>query len=145
MNRLIIFDFNRTLYNPDTQALLPGASALLTYAHSKDYVLVLLSKASPTRHQLVDELGIASFFAEMRFVEHKTAELLEDIVHRHNGDKAASYVVGDRSQSELMCGHQAGLRTIWLRIGKFASELPPAGHEPTHIVTSLDQIPSLLV
>lgn len=53
MNQVIIFDFNRTLFDPEQSALAPGALALLDVAKNKGYTLVLLAKAAPSRRELL--------------------------------------------------------------------------------------------
>lgn len=49
MNQLIIFDFNRTLYDPDANQLIDGAQSLLDTARDKGYTLILLAMAAPSR------------------------------------------------------------------------------------------------
>lgn len=144
MNRIIIFDFNRTLYDPDQHALVPGAVDLLKAARAKGYALILLGKAAASRTQLLDNLGITEYFAETMLVEDKTDAIFADFAHRYDADKAHSYVIGDRAQAEVKYGHRGGWRTIWLRAGKFANELPDPGQEPDHTVTDLPSVAAML-
>jgi FMN phosphatase YigB (HAD superfamily) len=144
MNPVIIFDFNRTLYDPDKHQLMPGAVELLQGAKAKGYVLLLLGKAAASRAQLMEELGINSYFAEVMLVEEKSDALFEGFAKRHSADKTRSYVIGDRAQGELKYGYRGGWRTIWLKAGKFADELPMADQQPNYIVDSLEKVLPLL-
>lgn len=144
MNKLIIFDFNRTIYDPDARALMPGAVELLRAARDKGYILVLLGKAAASREQLLEDLGIAQYFAETMLVDEKSDAILEGFAQRHNADKSISYVIGDRNQGELKYGARGGWQTIWLKAGKFASELPDPDKQPTYTVTRLSEVAALL-
>lgn len=143
MNKVIIFDFNRTLFDPSAQALMPNALDIVRAAQQKGYTLVLLAKAAPSRRELIAELGLAPFFAEIQLVNAKSARMFRDIADRYAADLSASYVIGDRAHGEILHGHTAGWRTIWLRAGAFAHELPN-GYTPTHIVQNLNDILPLL-
>ncbi len=144
INKLIIFDFNRTLYDPDHRALLPGATQLLQFAKEKAYKLILVGQAADSREQLIADLGLTGYMEEIILVDAKTAKLFNDIADRYLADKPSSFVVGDRAQREITLGHKTGWRTIWLQAGKFADEHPAANHLPTHTVTALNQIQSFL-
>jgi FMN phosphatase YigB (HAD superfamily) len=140
MTKLIVFDFNRTLYEPDQDRLISGARELLDYALSQGYRLVLLAKAVDSRGQLLDELGIADAFVEIHLVKTKSVVLLNDLSSRYAAALSRSYLIGDRAQSEIALGHEAGWHTIWYRNGRFADELPRPDRQPDHTVTALAQI-----
>jgi len=95
MNHIIIFDFNRTLYDPDHKTLIPHAQEILDTARAKGYTLVLLSKAGPDRELLVKENGLDGYFAETIFTGAKTHELFEQIAEHHQADKTRSYLTGN--------------------------------------------------
>ena len=140
--KMIVFDFNRTLYDPEHRALSRGARQLLDLAVARGYQLVLLSQAVASRAELIRELGLARYFVEIQIVERKGAQLLAGITERYLPDLAQSYVIGDRAQGEIRLGHEAGWQTIWLQTGKFADELP--AFSPTHTVTDLSDIENLI-
>jgi FMN phosphatase YigB (HAD superfamily) len=77
--KAVIFDFNRTLYDPETGALYPEAAELLSEL-SAERRLFLYSKLEGGRSDLLHELGIADHFEDTYFVEHKTPESIRAIV-----------------------------------------------------------------
>jgi FMN phosphatase YigB (HAD superfamily) len=143
MNKVIIFDFNWTLFNPAAARLAEAAFDVLDTAKQKDYTLVMLAVAKPERSSLISSLGIEPYFSEINLVEGKSPAMFTDIATRYEADLASSYVVGDRAHREVLHGHTAGWRTIWLQAGKFASELP-VGYTPDYVVTSLSEVSSLI-
>lgn len=136
-HQVIIFDFNRTLYDPDARTLVPGARDVLDAARDRGYILVLLAQAAPSRRALITELGLANYFAQIELVGHKSIELILAITDRHDADPATSFVIGDRTTGEIRLGQAAGWRTIWLQSGRFAGELPHPDHPPTHTITDV--------
>lgn len=144
MNPTIIFDFNRTLYDPDRRRLVNGAAELLTAAAQKGYRRVLFSQAVPSRADLINELGLTGYFDEIILTEHKTSDLFATIADKHQSDAKTSYVIGDRVNGELKLGYAAGWQTIWFRQGRFAAELPAAAGWPTYTVTRLADIHPLI-
>ncbi len=124
---------------------MPGAHELLQGTHAKGYKLVLLAKAVPSRDQLLDSLGLRSYFAEVLLVNEKSDILFENIALRHGASKAHSYVIGDRAQGEIKFGHQGGWQTIWIKAGKFANELPDPGQNPDHIIYLLEDVLGIIL
>lgn len=120
----VIFDFNRTLFDPDTNALLPGARELLEKLRARAIPLFLISKRDEGRPQLLKELDLEGLFEDTLFVERKDPALFREIAHRVDANPINIYVIGDYLHKEIRSGNQAGMRTIWLKRGKF-SELKP--------------------
>jgi phosphoglycolate phosphatase-like HAD superfamily hydrolase len=87
----IIFDYNRTLYNPETNSLYFGVIKLLQDL-SKNHELFLISKNEPGREDGLEKQGIKKYFKKISFVEEKTTDLFKELVQ---GDKN-SFVIGDR-------------------------------------------------
>ena len=82
---LMIIDYHRTLYDPDTDALVDGAHELLTELKARDVLLVLVSRREGERDKRIQELGISSFFDEVLFVEDKTEQVFRYIRSRYPG------------------------------------------------------------
>ena len=142
--KAIVFDFNRTLYDPDSDALTPGALGVLQ-ALAARYPLALYSKKGEGRDERVAELGLPRFFKKIIRVEIKSpADFLQ--LARELGVKPGEVlVVGDRVRSELRAGKEAGCRTAWVRQGKFAGEGPEnPGEEPDYVLASLPKLPGIL-
>lgn len=143
MNKLIIFDFNRTLYDPDTGQLIDGALRLVQYAAQSGYTLVLLAQATPSRANLIKELGLADFFAEIILTERKTLHHIHALEKKYQAKPKYSYLIGDRARGEIALGHAAGWQTIWLKQGRFATEIPE-GFTPSNTVTDLTSVHMLI-
>lgn len=136
----VIFDFNRTLYDPDTGGLYPDAHAVLKAVQDRGIPMYLVSKAEESRPQLLDELGLREYFVDSFFVENKDPALFFEIQRRANVHPKEIYVVGDHLHKEIRCGNQCGMRTIWLKKGKFA-DLEPAvvADTPWKTITNLGE------
>ncbi|MEI7819022.1 MAG: HAD hydrolase-like protein [bacterium] len=146
MSRIIIFDFNRTLYDPDSETLISGARELLKECRASGYQLVMIAKEADDRLDLIRSLGLDDLFDNLYLVAKKNLLLFDLVVgeHVHIFEVGQSWVVGDRVQSELWLGHQRGLKTIWVRKGIFANETPFGNTYPTHTITSLEEIYPLI-
>ncbi|KND47527.1 MAG: hypothetical protein AB199_03795 [Parcubacteria bacterium C7867-004] len=118
----IIFDFNRTIYDPETDTAVPGALEALTHFAERGMTLHLVSRREGGRDDVLDTLGVRDFFASVAFVGDK-GPVIQELV---SGSSGTVYVVGDYLQSEIRAGNKAGAKTIWLKRGLFA------GHAPTY-------------
>jgi len=139
MNRLniIIFDWKRTLYDPDEKILLDGAVELLEFLKAKDIPMILIGKGGEDMKQEVERLGVARFFQHIVFAEGlKDPELFKAYIDQDNSK--STLFIGDRVRSELEIGNKLGATTIWVKQGKFATEEPINGNQkPDYIVSFL--------
>ena len=71
----IIFDYNRTIFDPETDDLYQGVFELISDL-SKKYELYLVSANEPRRKEKIKDLNIDSFFKGIFFVENKSLEVL---------------------------------------------------------------------
>ena len=142
--KLAIIDFNRTIYDPETGALTPGALDALDFLIQKGFTLVLISKKEEGRDTKLVELGISNYFAEAMFVEKKTPELFNEILNKYGVLPAETVVLGDHVHSEISAGNAVGAKTIRFRSGKFKDLEPRKGDEPTYTITQLNEIAELL-
>ena len=115
----IIFDYNRTIFDPDTDTLYPGALELLQRLSAR-HELVLVSRNEPARKKRIEELTITNYFQKIVFVNEKSKQLFEEIT----GNEKKVMVVGDSIHDEIKIGNQLGLITVRLKKGKFAVEIP---------------------
>ncbi len=135
--KAIIFDFNRTLYNPDSGFLVEGALELLENL-SKNFTLVLYSKDKSDRRKLISDLGIDSFFKEIIVVEEKNPEDIQKVAEKLGVKTSEIVLIGDRIKSEVLAGKKAGCKTIWLKKGKFSEEFPEnKEQEPDAVISEL--------
>lgn len=64
MIKTIIFDWKRTLYDPDTGVLIEGALDFLEYLKNKNIPMVLIGKGGEDMNEEVDRLGVRYYFKQ---------------------------------------------------------------------------------
>jgi len=111
----IIFDYNRTIFNPETENLYEGAFELLSDL-VKDHELYLVSANEVGREEKMKKFGIDIFFKKALFVNNKTVEIFEEIAFK--GENV--FVVGDNIYSEIKTGNQMDFTTVLVKQGKFS-------------------------
>ncbi len=141
---LVIFDFNRTIYDPDKKKLFSDSIKVLKELQKRGYRLALIAKGSEGRSGLIGELGIGKMFEAIRICSEKTEKDFLEIIAELGERKDRTFSVGDRAKSEIAISKKMGLKTIWLRKGKFADEKPDESEKPDHIVESLAGILEIL-
>ena len=139
--KIIIWDFNRTLYDPDVDALIEGAMDVLICASQKGYKGILFSKNKagemPIKDQL-ERLFIRGFFQEVIESEEKNIKDIEHLLFLYPPDKTKSYLISDRAQTDVPVGNALGFKTVWFKNGKFARDLPRTAEEtPLFIINKL--------
>ena len=153
MKKIIIFDFNRTIYNPEAGTLFPEVGKVMNSLLKKEYQLFLLShigtssKKAKERKKIIYDLGLEKYFQEnIILTRNKSAEDFEKILAKSGVLAKSSFVVGDRVRKEIAFANTLGCRTIWLKKGRFAVETPRDKKEkPKHTVENLEEILEILV
>lgn len=136
----IIFDYNRTLFNPEADSLYQGVVELLQDLSRNNY-LYLISRNEPGRKDRLEELGIKNYFQDIVFVEEKTPQTFRALVHK--GERVL--VIGDRVKEEIFLGNQLGFITIWVQQGKFSTELPSKPQEqPDYTVENISELQKII-
>lgn len=144
MKRIVIFDFNRTLYDPDTARLVPGVRFVLRILLRRGFSLCLISRAGRPRKELIRGLGIEKYFLRVIAAKEKSVRDFERMVPQV-AMRRGCFVVGDRVKKEIRIGNSLGFRTVWVKSGKFADELPKAKVErPTYRVNTLRDVLSVI-
>ena len=140
MRKIVIFDFKRTIFDPDTGKLIPGTKQVLLTLKKRDFDLFLVSHGS-FKKVLIDELGVGSYFEGIVISKEKSVEDFNKIITENNVDIKNSFVVGDRVRGEIAFGNSLGFKTIWLKKGLFAEELPSNYQErPNFIVSEIKEV-----
>lgn len=145
--KAIIFDWGRTLYDSETQALFPGTEKVLQFL-SKLYLLVIVSLVTDgnieKRIQVLHECGIEKYFAAVYFAQSDKDNLYAVALSRLLLIPGEVVVVDDRIIRGIKWGNVHGATTIWLRHGKFMHEEPDQETgPPTHIISTLEEMCSL--
>lgn len=115
----IIFDYNRTIFNPEKQELYSGVLELINTLSQK-HDLFLISKKEEGRQEMFDSLGINTFFKKIVFTENKSVELFKEITN----NMSDTVVVGDRVRGEISIGNELNYTTVWVKQSKFSNEQP---------------------
>ena len=136
----IIFDYNRTIFDPETNELYPGVFELLRYLQP-NHELFLVSRDEPSRKTRLQEFNIVNFFKEIYFVPEKTKELYEKISDSNKN----TLVIGDSINSEIKIGNQLGLVTVRIKQGIFKEVLASTNEEvATFEVDNINKLKDLI-
>lgn len=137
--KTIIFDWKRTLFNPDSSIPMDDAKNLLEAIKKLEHKMILIGKEKEGEDMngALDNAGFRDYFDEVHFVPKKTKDMF---MAYDGGDVIA---VGDRQLSELEIANQCGYTTVWFRNGKFKDE-ESKDYTPTHIVDNLMQVVSVI-
>ncbi|OGI60038.1 hypothetical protein A2641_02590 [Candidatus Nomurabacteria bacterium RIFCSPHIGHO2_01_FULL_37_25] len=141
----IIFDWKRTLYDPDTGKLVDGSIEILELLRKQNIPLSLIGKGGEDMYVKVEKLGVKKYFKSIMFQEGAKGVLLFK-PYISNENASATLFIGDRVRSELAVGKTLGATTMWIRQGKFADETPEnKDQEPDYTVVSLIEAKRLLI
>ena len=133
----IIFDWKRTLYDPDSKILIVGTNNVLKFLNKKLAKIILIGKGGDDMYKEVKRLKIEKYFSKIIFQEgKKDIKVFSQFVSIKN--PKLTMVIGDRVQSEIEIGNKLMASTIWIKNGKFSEELPLNRiQEPTFTFNSL--------
>ena len=129
----IIFDYSRTIFNPDTDRLYVGVFEVLDEL-SKSHELYLVSTHEQGRREKIKDFGIHIFFKKVFFVNRKSVEIFKLIADE--GDEVL--VVGDNIYSEINVGNKMNFNTVLLNHGYSNRMLPlKEEHKPKHTISHI--------
>ena len=142
--RNIIFDWKRTLYDPDSKVLIEGVQELLEFLSNKKVPMILIGKGGDDMRQEVDRLGVGKYFQKIVFAQgEKDPNNFLPFVSKEK--PKSTIFIGDRVRSELEIGNKLGVTTIWVKQGKFAQEKPEnKNQEPAYTVANLSECLNLV-
>jgi len=141
--RGFIFDFNRTLYDPEKNELIAGVLEILKKLFDSGYKLCLLSKkANLDRRRQISQLGLDKYFIDILVTDgDKNESDFQVCVDLMSLRPEQIAVVGDRVNREIKIGNRLGMKTFWFKVGKFSNELPEnKDNEPDYTIFKLDEI-----
>ncbi len=144
--RSIIFDWNRTLFDPDTSALDPAAAPVTRMLAQRGFRLVLFTRREQGREAMIDSTEIRGAFDDVIVVNRKSVEALRAYLAGRGIAAPSCVMVGDRVREEIAIGNTLGMRTVWVKKGKFSVELPRERAEvPTITVPDLSTVPRVVL
>lgn len=132
----IIFDFNRTIFDPESNALFPGVIALLELIHGK-HELVLITRNEGARKNRIEDLGLNQYFQRVIFVEQKNTDVFKEAA-----GSSIPIIVGDRVQDEISIGNELGYITVHVRQGIFADQIRHI--QPTHSINAIHELEDVI-
>lgn len=138
MFKLIIFDWKRTLYDPDNKSLIDGAEELLKSIKKRNIPIILVGKGGDDMNKEIKRLAVDSYFEKIIFVEgEKDLNIYKPLISKNPKE---TLFIGDRARSELDAGNKLGAITVWIKQGKFSDEDPENEQQkPTFTVLKLRQ------
>ncbi|MBK8296878.1 MAG: HAD family hydrolase [Saprospiraceae bacterium] len=148
--KLVIFDFNRTLLNHDTQRENVGATELLKEIKENKIDICIVSRKEAgniDREKLLYQQDYIRYVNKIYFTKG-------NISKKSNYKKAMqsmeclpseTLVVGDYLMKDIKPAIELGCITVWFKKGKFASETPAiTGIYPTDTVEELIDLLKLI-
>ena len=120
-SRLIVIDFTRTLFDPETNSLFLDAQPFLIALTNPKNILALVSHNEMETQNKLNQFSLIHFFTEI-IIGEKTLETFTDLKNKY--PNCAAWTIGDRIDGEIKFGNEAGFKTIRLRRGKFAHHIP---------------------
>lgn len=141
--KAIIFDFNRTIYDPDGKRLIYGARQILELAIARNFLLFLVSQRENGREEILNREDINKYFQKVFFVMEKNREIFEFILSECSLKPREVLVVGDRLSAEIKVGKEVGCKTVWIKKGKFAMERK-RGVSPDFTITDIAQLSKII-
>lgn len=137
--KILIFDFYRTLYNPEKEGLEKSSKKVLKTLLKSGFELCLVSQGKE-REDLIKKLNLEKYFSKILLSSEKSLEDFKKLV-TGEVEKKASFVVGDRVKKEIKFGNLLELKTVWLKKGKFADERPSdPTEEPDFVIEELEEV-----
>jgi len=147
MFEAVIFDYARTIADPETSQLFPEAEAVLLFFKKNVAKMALVSRGQDVDQRLKDfeTLDLKRYFDAFSVVgPGGTKDFTSLLKELEVTSPEKCLIIGDRVKSEILEGNKLGCKTVWVKQGKFAAEEPENEIEqPDYIVMSLSELPDL--
>ena len=144
MIKAIIFDYYRTLYDPE-EGISMATRNLMRELKEQGIILALITRNESAKKNISSNSS-HDFFSFVKTVEDdKKEEDFREVMKQINMKDEEILVVGDRIKKEITLGNKIGLKTVWLKKGLYATELPETkAEEPWKIIEDLQEIKQVL-
>lgn len=116
----IVYDFMRTLYDPEKGQLFDGVLPMLVSFKERGVKQGLVSFGGGEKRQLIDGLGLGKILDWYKVVEEKNPEVFKAFLTEFNLKPEEVLVVGDLVNQEIAIGKGIGAKTVWVKWGAFA-------------------------
>jgi FMN phosphatase YigB (HAD superfamily) len=133
----IIFDFNRTLFDPEMGNIFLGVGTMLQRL-SRKHVLILITRKEGSRESVIRDLKLEKLFKQIILLEQKSVEAFNEAA----GNAEEVMVVGDRLIDEIAIGNTLGFVTVHVKQGIFAEQ----GTDiiPTHSINKIGELEDIV-
>lgn len=113
MKKLIILDYNRTLFDPINNKLFDDVVVNLKKIHKSGHKIILISRLESTRLTSKELAAISKYFESIIFVKHKTPELFISLIGIF-GEKPSNCVSLNDHIPEVKLIDKLGINSYWL-------------------------------
>ena len=152
MIKAVIFDWGRTLYDSEKKREFPEAEEVFAWCRARGWRLAVVSLvsgfANATLNERTDQIKRSPLrhYFEIALVTDADKNAFFDQAVLHFGlPREEILIVDDRMVRGIRYGNEHGHPTVWIKKGKFSSELPNAQTGmPTHTITELVQLKTIL-
>ncbi len=140
MIKAIIFDYYRTVYIPD-EGIPIATQNLVRELKEQGIILAVITRNESAKKNIPFD-PFFSFFSFIKTVEgDKTEEDFREVMKQIKVKDEEILVVGDRIKKEIIIGNKLGLKTVWLKKGLYATEIPKTkAEEPWKTIEDLQDI-----
>ena len=118
MIEAVIFDFGRTLYNPETSRLFPQTEEVLAELNSRKLKLALVSIADRTKTERLDDLvklKIRDYFRAIHIFGRREEKDFTAILDQLEVASTNTMIIGDNLKREITLGNTIGAYTVWTK------------------------------
>lgn len=140
-------------YYPEIRSLgcrlYPGADTVLEQLAGQ-YTLALAGNAPASITDVLDELGVLRWFRHTDVsgsigIKKPDERFFRTILVRAGFAPSEGIMIGDRLDNDIIPAKQVGLRTVWMRQGRYAALEPRVPDElPDETITDLEELPSAI-
>jgi len=149
--QLTIFDWGRTLHDPEYGALFPETKEVLEELRAREYMLAIVALATAGERKMQERLRIieheqlAPYFASIKFDVANKDRMYEGTLAELGATPEQTTIVDDRVIRGIQWGNAHGCTTVWVQNGKFAHELPDERTgAPDRAVASIALLPAIV-
>jgi len=148
--KYIIFDWGRTIYDPETKQLFPETINTLSYLKAK-YDMAIVALATKGEHiieermNFIKENNLDKYFTEILMDIENKDSLYEAFINKFNIVPEKLIIVDDRVVRGIKWGNNFGCTTVWVKNGKFSEELPyNETGQPTYTIKNIGELVGIL-
>ncbi len=146
--RLIIFDFNGTLFNPEPKPgkIEPFATQTILSLRKKGHVVCIVSSEvrDIERSKKIQDLGFLDIVDKVEIIlENDKLPAYKICIDAYKDITKECFIVGDYPLFDLLPGKKLNCKTVWYKSGKF-STFQVEGFIPDWTINKLDELISII-